>query len=309
MKKKISLILILIVCCGLFSACSSGAKETKAEFFTYIVNVNNEAVITGYVGNEASVVIPSKIDGKPVTEINEKAFEKNTLIAKVVVPDSVREIGYNAFRSCSSLQEIVLSKNLKIIKGWAFSGCKNLTGIKLPSSLQHMGNNAFEYTGITEITIPANTRHLADDGKYGGWFAGCSGLKSVTYENGNTEVWLGDYKGTADKWAEKFSIPSINKIIIPSSVTTIYNWQGDLLSSDKVYSGFFNCDVKEIHVARGSFAATIFEKAKSANNFMNYQVNEKWYSYISSQGYRNGGKGVSDTYFKKNEFNGQIIYD
>lgn len=332
MKKYISLILILIVCCALLSACSSGSKETKAEFFTYIVNVDNEAVITGYIGNEASVVIPSKIDGKTVTQIAEKAFEKNTLIAKVVVPDSVREIGDSAFSSCSSLQEIVLPKNLKELKfgtfadntalrtitlpsslqtieGFAFSGCVNLTNIKLPSGLQHMGNSAFINSGITEITIPANTRHLASDHKYGGWFEGCNHLKTITYEKGNTEIWLGDIKGSADKWSTGFNLLSINKIIIPSSVTTIYNWQGNLLSSDIVSYGFFNCDVKEIHVAKGSFAASIFEKAQNSNKFMNYQVNEKWYSYISSQGYRNGGKGISDTYFKDKVFDGQIIYD
>ncbi len=52
--------------------------------------------------------IPESIDGVPVTEITANAFENQTSLTKVIIPDSVETIGSCAFQGCSGLQYIEL---------------------------------------------------------------------------------------------------------------------------------------------------------------------------------------------------------
>ena len=49
--------------------------------------------ITKYTGTESTVILPSTISGWPVTKIGEAAFQDNTTITSVTIPDSVTEIG------------------------------------------------------------------------------------------------------------------------------------------------------------------------------------------------------------------------
>lgn len=59
MKKYLGLLVALLLCAVLLSGCSDGA--TKGEYFTYIVETDGTATITGYIGNERAVVIPKKL--------------------------------------------------------------------------------------------------------------------------------------------------------------------------------------------------------------------------------------------------------
>ena len=99
MKKKATLVLLALALCVVLTACV-GEKATKSEFFSYVVDMDNHVVITGYSGNELSVVIPSKIDGKTVTGIAEEAFKPNNLVVKVKIPSTVTYIGEYAFQKC-----------------------------------------------------------------------------------------------------------------------------------------------------------------------------------------------------------------
>uniref|UniRef100_UPI004029D52D InlB B-repeat-containing protein n=1 Tax=Faecalibacterium prausnitzii TaxID=853 RepID=UPI004029D52D len=49
--------------------------------------------ITKYAGTESTVILPSTISNWPVTKIGEDAFQDNTTITSVTIPDSVTEIG------------------------------------------------------------------------------------------------------------------------------------------------------------------------------------------------------------------------
>lgn len=62
--------------------------------------------IKKYNGNDAVVNIPSTISGWPVTKIGEAAFQDNTTITSVTIPDSVTEIGANAFAGCTNLTSV-----------------------------------------------------------------------------------------------------------------------------------------------------------------------------------------------------------
>lgn len=62
--------------------------------------------IKKYNGNDTVVVIPPTISSWPVTKIGEDAFQDNTTITSVTIPDSVTEIGSNAFADCTNLTSV-----------------------------------------------------------------------------------------------------------------------------------------------------------------------------------------------------------
>lgn len=62
--------------------------------------------IKKYNGNDAVVNIPSEINGIPVETIGNAAFQDNTTITSVTIPDSVTEIGANAFAGCTNLTSV-----------------------------------------------------------------------------------------------------------------------------------------------------------------------------------------------------------
>ena len=105
---------------------------------------DKEVVILGYKGLSKEIVVPSEIDGMPVTKINTVAFAGKTDITKVVLPNSVTEIDGWAFRNCRSLKSIKISENLILIGHGAFSNCSSLTDISIPEGKIKIKESAFD---------------------------------------------------------------------------------------------------------------------------------------------------------------------
>jgi len=70
--------------------------------FLYLSNESG-ATIMGYTGSEASVTVPETINELTVTEIGDGAFEGNTTLEAIDLPDSITVIGVKAFANCSNL--------------------------------------------------------------------------------------------------------------------------------------------------------------------------------------------------------------
>jgi hypothetical protein len=75
---------------------------TSNDDFRYSVD-NDEIWITGYLGSETEVVIPSEIDGKPVRHIGDDAFKECANLTEITISESVTSIGNSAFSWCTSL--------------------------------------------------------------------------------------------------------------------------------------------------------------------------------------------------------------
>lgn len=176
---------------GYGSSTGIGKNGEPYTIYEYTVDEDGNATITGYNGNVTALMIPSVLDGYPVTGIGSRAFSGRNELVTVVVPDSVVTIQSQAFKDCAGLESILLSNNLQNIQGYAFENCVSLESVNLPGSLEVLKEGAFQNcVGLVDVFIPAALQDTGYMGSraYPGAFNGCANLKSVTFEEGMTRI-------------------------------------------------------------------------------------------------------------------------
>jgi hypothetical protein len=101
----------------------AGLEDTIS--FSYSIE-NDCVTIHEYLGGAKAVVLPSTVNGYPVTTIADNAF-KNSDVTSVVIPATVTDIGWFAFYGCVSLRSVTVPASVTVIHYAAFDGCPNLT--------------------------------------------------------------------------------------------------------------------------------------------------------------------------------------
>ena len=102
---------------------------TDSSAFTY-VNHGDSIEITGFNNSVSDVVIPSEIEGLPVTAISVGAFYLST-ITSIEIPNTVTSIGEMAFLGCTSLKSVKLSTGVAKIDKNAFGSCSALREVQV----------------------------------------------------------------------------------------------------------------------------------------------------------------------------------
>lgn len=137
------------------------AKESESDLY----DINSSGMIIGYYGEEKNLVIPDTIDGILVRGIGKSAFENNSKIKTVFLPDTATTIEEKAFSGCTTLERVT-GNNLTVIKAsaftessvrdvsfdkvtdignYAFDGCENLFVEDL-NNVREIGYAAFQNT-------------------------------------------------------------------------------------------------------------------------------------------------------------------
>ena len=130
------------------------------------------------------IVLPSKIEGKPVTSIGNRAFEDCSSLTSITIPNSVTSIGYCAFYGCKSLTSITIPDRVTSIGHSAFYNCSSLTSITIPDSVTSIGHSAFyKCSSLTGVTIPNSVTII---GSFA--FMDCSSLTSITIPESVTSI-------------------------------------------------------------------------------------------------------------------------
>ena len=205
-----------------------------AKWLSY-VNVSSSGAITGlssYGKTQSDIVIPSEINGIPVTSIDHQAFSDCTNLTSVTIPDSVSSIGPFAFYGCTGLTSVTIPDSVTSIGDGVFSGCTCLTAITIPDSVTLIGDHAFSgCTGLTSVTIGNSVTSIGYSAFYG-----CKGLTSVTIPNrvtaisklaffyctGLTSITIGKSVMSIDNSAFE-GCKGLTSVTIPDSVTSIGN--------------------------------------------------------------------------------------
>lgn len=206
--------------------------------------------ITKYTGTESTVILPSTINSWPVTKIGEDAFQDNTTITSVTIPDSVTEIGANAFAGCTNLTSVTYGgdwSNLTIQSGnpavedaakdaaneqlfdFEFTPDNTAVIVKhyrgaaadvtIPSRYKGkpvtaINNAAFPNSAVTSVTIPDSITSIPDAA-----FVNCSKLTNISIPNSVTYIGFSAFN----------SCTSLKSITLPSSLSTIQS------------TAFYNC--------------------------------------------------------------------
>ena len=180
-------------------------KTARAALSSDDFTINKKGVITGYVGNDTDVEIPSEIDGVIVTGIESRVFEYSD-IEKVSIPDTIKTIGDDAFSCSFYLESVSFYGNVPSIGNAAFYQCGEATDgltFHCPSNLESEyiealaewvygwnGNNALEgdlapYEGeIPSVPKPEDYLEAVDDSSSGGVMI--KGVKSGSKETSIT---------------------------------------------------------------------------------------------------------------------------
>lgn len=118
---------------------NNGISIELSEGRDYIIVTDNDNKVS-------DVVIPGYLYGLPVREIGDSAFDYDTKLVSVVLPDTIRIIGEDAFNDCRQLDSVSMSEGLTTIGAGAFYRIQNfgVSSLNIPDSVTSIGNNAFK---------------------------------------------------------------------------------------------------------------------------------------------------------------------
>ena len=185
MKRAICLIFTLMLCVGMFSACSSSSgKTTKPDYELGELTDSGEHgdnIKWEYYADTATLVLSGEgemlekdttdypwykycADVKCVwvkngiTNISSCAFSGYENNEKIYLPESLDKIDTYAYRGNIRLSNVTIPENVVSIGNYAFEECKSLTNLSLPKSVTEVGKDSFSscrmfhlyYSGTSE---------------------------------------------------------------------------------------------------------------------------------------------------------------
>lgn len=137
--------------------------------------VLKEIIITGisfynkkeekFINNESELIIPDKINDLNVVSIQKNAFS-GSKIKTLKLGKNIRSIGSNAFENMQNLTNVDLSdSNIIIIPTKAFSNTPKLSNVIFSEKTTIIGDNAFQNSNNTELTISFINKTTSTEGK------------------------------------------------------------------------------------------------------------------------------------------------
>ncbi len=176
--------------------------------------------ITDYTGSATEVVIPSEIEGYPVTSIGESTFYECNSLTDVIIPDSVTSIGESAFEYCTELTSITIPEGVTSIAYRTFYKCIKLSSVTIPMTVTSIGDYAFyDCRPLTSITIPEGVTSI------GGYaFGYCYSLENITIPSSVTSIgrnafYFTEYTGQSYNWS--YGVLYIGTALIEADISIL----------------------------------------------------------------------------------------
>lgn len=129
-----------------------------------------------YVGGAVS--IPDYVEYNGITynvvAIANHAFRGCYTLSAISIPNTVNNIGQYAFYGCSQLSSINIPNTVNNIGKYTFAFCNHLTSVIIPDSVTTIDIYAFEYSGLTSVTIGKSVTNINS-----GAFRSCTSLTEI----------------------------------------------------------------------------------------------------------------------------------
>lgn len=159
------------------------------------------------MGELADIIIPEKHEGLPVISIAPSAFEGNSTIGHVTIPESVTSIGASAFADCTELTRI-------------YFGAANMSDLGFSDGI--FARAGQDGDGIS-VVIGNKVKRLPNRVFYGGYPSGDYSPKviSVEFEEGSVCTEIGDSAFYYCMELESFAAPAALEKIGSYALETI----------------------------------------------------------------------------------------
>lgn len=174
------------------------AEASVPKGLKYKADNDGNITITGFKSKAKSLTIPAEIDGKPVTAIGEAAFQENTTLEKIVIPEGVESIGDMAFYACENLSDITIpstvqdfgmlaflesawlnnkvAENQYVVVNDVLVSANYVVGTaKVPDGVKRIGSGAFAGALVFSVKIPDSVTQIDE-----GAFMLCMALYRIT---------------------------------------------------------------------------------------------------------------------------------
>ena len=226
---------LAILLCLFVSVCAQGEGTVISEgSFDYRLTGTGAEVIKYYPSGSGEVVVPSQVQGHPVTAIGAEVFRNLSGITGIVLQEGIRSIGDRAFYACTDLVSVQLPNTLQSIGEMAFQESMNLQEVVFPAGLFEIGKYAF--SGCAALAAA----HIPDSvGIIGAFaFSNCGNLKNVVLPDQLQTIESKVFAGCG----------SLEDICIPDSVQEIANDAFE--DTVPVRVRFFTTDQKNVYAGR-----------------------------------------------------------
>lgn len=198
------------------------------DIYAYKILPDGTAEISGCVGVQSELVIPSTIYSYKVSSIGDDAFWRNDNITNVVISEGVTNIKSRAFGSCGNLVSVDIPNSVTNIGDLTFESCYKLEDVNIPYGVSVIGGDLFyECKSLTAIDIPASVTKIK-----GNAFYGCKKLKSVVIPDSVTTMGAFVFENCSN----------LESVVIPKSVVEIE------------YMIFAGCNKLTVYVYENSYA-------------------------------------------------------
>ena len=201
----------------------TNTKTETVNLYEYSIS-DDKATITEYNGAGGDIIIPSTLDGYPVSAIGKSAFVTCAELTSVRIPDGVTAIGDYAFTRCSKMKSIFIPDSVTAIGEYAFART-GLTSVSIPGSVTSIGLCAFaRCAGLGSVAIPGSVKKISN-----GTFYECVNMTNARIQSGVTSI---------DDLAFQ-DCAKLTDIAIPLSVTDIGEgaFSGCIALADVYYDG------------------------------------------------------------------------
>lgn len=159
--------------------------ETAKDDLLFLVFPRYASIKKGLTNKTSQVIIPSLVEQKPLTIVENHAFRLQDNLVEVRLPDSILHIGLSSFYRCRNLKKITLSKNLLKISRSSFNSCTSLEEVTLGDRVMDIGYKAFiNCKKLRQIYIPKSVGKIGKQA-----FEKCPSLTLIIERNSYAEIY------------------------------------------------------------------------------------------------------------------------
>ena len=145
------------------------------------------------------LTIEAVAEGAGIRRIGDHAFMGCVFLKRMDIPATVSSVGWGCFHSCQRLKEVVAPSHT-YFSGYAFAHCSALWSV---TPLSTVSEGLFSHcVSLTTLPLTEDAEEIGEDG-----FENCAGLKRITIPASVTEIEALAFRGCENLTHVTFAAP------------------------------------------------------------------------------------------------------